>query len=111
MIKYTDYSKMFKGHSDKLNGKSLRVGRFLYFFWCKDIFWFRLFGYGLNASRDNEERTKLFSERMGLVKTYKVFGWVFKKLTPMPAPKSKPPEVSEYPADYRLPSLDEDVVD
>lgn len=56
---------------------------FFYIYWDNDLFWFRFFGgYGLHGRRNYKDRFILFSERMGLTKTYKAFGWVFKILKP-----------------------------
>ena len=100
LIKYYSFDKenkkMFDGtganrfifdeisHCNILSGKTISIfGTFFYLYWDKHLFWFRfLGGYGLHGQKDNKKRFVLFSERMGLVKKYKVFGWVFKILKP-----------------------------
>jgi len=97
MIKYTDYNKQYwkqnKGNRfviDEMgqmaipDGFSLSVfWKLFYLYWNKGLFWFRFFdGYGLSGESNKQRRFILFSERNGLVKTYKLFGWTFKILTP-----------------------------
>lgn len=90
MIQYTNYNKPIKTQIGRYffdeigKGKSLKIlGKFFYIHWDKGIFWFRFFnGYGLWGASDKIKRLKLFSERIGKTKTYKVFGWTFKILKP-----------------------------
>lgn len=46
-----------------------------------NFFWFRIFGYGLVIKNTNVYPL-LFSERMGLKKTYKIKNWSISKLKP-----------------------------
>ncbi len=99
LIKYTDYDKLNRianknvpswilmdeiGQWQVPTGKSLSIfGNFFYMTWDKYFFWFRLFGgYGLHGRSNKKKRFILFSERMGITKTYKVFGWTLKILKP-----------------------------
>lgn len=83
ILKYTDYRK-HSGAFPVPIGKSLSLfGNFFYTNWGNGFFCFRFFGgYGLYGERDRAGRFILYSERMGLTKTYKAFGWVFKILKP-----------------------------
>ncbi len=77
---YLDEFAMWKD----LTGKSLSLfGNFFYAAWDKHFFCFRFFGgYGLKGNSDKKRCWVPFSERMGLTKTYKLFGWTFKILKP-----------------------------
>ena len=65
-------------------GKSLSIlGSFFYMNWDKYSFCFRFFsGYGLQGNSNSKKKFILFSERMAIRKTYKLFGWKFKILKP-----------------------------
>jgi len=99
LIKYTDYDKLNRianknvkswilmdeiGQWQVPTGKSLSIfGNFFYMTWDKYFFWFRFFGgYGLHGRSNKKKRFILFSERTGITKTYKVFGWTLKILKP-----------------------------
>jgi len=73
------------------DGYSLSIlWKFFYLFWNKRFFWFRFFdGYGLWGTSNKRKRFILFSEREGIVKTYKIFGWTFKILKPSKSQNKK----------------------
>lgn len=54
----------------------------LYIYWEKYSFWFRLFGYGIAGKNLNKTWKVYFSERNGYRKIYEFLNWKFEFLTP-----------------------------
>lgn len=61
-----------------------RIGGYIFYLVITNgLFWFRFFlGYGLHGRKAKTRGFTLFSERMGITKTVKLFGWTFKILKP-----------------------------